>query len=148
VANHQANILGLATNTTAAIQYYHEKGQIPRNKLVVGIPLYGRSFLACAGPGTPFNGVGQGSWEAGVYDYRSLPPPGATVYYDREAIASYSFDPAKGEMISFDDGATARAKAEWIVRNGLGGAMYWEISGSSNVPPTCSWGVRLRLIIL
>lgn len=32
-------------------------------------------------------------------------------------------------MISFDDEATALAKAAWILDVGLGGAMYWELSG-------------------
>jgi len=135
VANHQANVLGLTTNTATAVQYYHENGQIPRHKLVIGIPLYGRSFLSCNGPGTPFRGVGQGSWEAGVYDYRSLPLHGATVFHDRDLFAAYSYDPRKGEMITYDDTPTVQAKADWIIRNGLGGAMFWEISGDKDLGP-------------
>ena len=96
---------------------------------MIGFPLYGRSFLDTDGPGTPFNDVGPGTWETGVYDYRALPLPNAKVEYDSGAIASWSYDSSKREMVSFDDEECARAKAEWIVKEGLRGGMYWELSG-------------------
>jgi len=64
-AGHQANVFGGEANTASAVEYYHRKGGIPLSKLIIGIPLYGRSFLNTDGPGHPFTGVGQGSWEAG-----------------------------------------------------------------------------------
>jgi len=85
--------------------------------------------MATEGPERPFSGVGPGSWEQGVYDYRALPLPSSKVYHDDERIASWSYDPRKQEMISFDDEEVARKKANWIAREGLGGAMYWELSG-------------------
>lgn len=66
VAGHQANVFGGPASTSAAVDHYHQRGGIPLSKLVIGIPLYGRSFLATNGPGHPFSGVGQGSWEAGA----------------------------------------------------------------------------------
>jgi len=128
-AGHQANVFGGEANTASAVEYYHRKGGIPLSRLIIGIPLYGRSFLNTDGPGHPFTGVGQGSWEAGTYDYRALPLPGASVFRDHSRVASWSYDPQKKEMISFDDEATALAKATWILDLGLGGAMYWELSG-------------------
>lgn len=95
----------------------------------MGIPLYGRSFLNTDGPGTPFNGLGQGSWESGVYDYRALPLPGSHVLRDERALASWTFDYGRREMVSFDDAAVGRWKGEWIAREGLGGSMFWELSG-------------------
>lgn len=55
------------------------------------------------------------------------------MYQDHQALAAWSYDPQKGEMITFDDEPTALAKAAWIVDRGLGGAMYWELSGTSHV---------------
>lgn len=66
---------------------------------------------------------------AGTYDYRALPLPGSTVQQDHSQIASWTYDPQKQELISFDDPPTALAKASWILDQGLAGAMYWELSG-------------------
>jgi chitinase len=79
VANHQANVRGPPISTTMAVDWYKSQGIHP-TKLVIGMPLYGRSFLNTNGPGHPFQDVGEGSWERGSYDYRALPLPGATVY--------------------------------------------------------------------
>lgn len=100
-----------------------------REKLVLGTPLYGRSFLNTEGPGTSYSGLGPGTWENGVYDYRVLPLPGSTVHVDRKAIASWSYDLTKKEMISFDSEEIAKLKGEYINKEGLGGSMFWELSG-------------------
>lgn len=44
-------------------------------------------------------------------------------------MASWSYDYEKKEMISFDDEAVGRRKGEWIGELGLGGSMFWELSG-------------------
>ena len=93
------------------------------------MPLYGRSFANTEGPGTPFNGVGGGSWEQGVYDYRALPLPGSHVFRDEKAIASWTYNYQTKEMVSFDSEEVAMWKGEWIKKEGLGGSMFWELSG-------------------
>jgi len=130
VSGHQANVYGGAMNTQRAVDFYTSRG-VPRNKLIIGIPLYGRSFMNTAGPGpgAPFSGVGPGSWEEGTYDYRALPVPGSTVYHDDSIMASWSYDPRKKEFITFDTDRVGWLKGQWIAREGLGGGMYWELSG-------------------
>ncbi|KAF7321311.1 Glyco-18 domain-containing protein [Mycena kentingensis (nom. inval.)] len=128
VANHQANVHGGPLSASKAIHWYISQG-VDRSKIIMGLPLYGRSFANTEGPGKPFSGIGQGSWEKGVYDYRALPLPGASMFRDEKALASWSYDYETREMISFDSEEVAAWKAHWIKDEGLGGAMVWELSG-------------------
>jgi hypothetical protein len=93
------------------------------------MPLYGRSFLNTAGLGQPYDGVGAGSWEEGVYDFKDLPLPGAQEFYDAEAGATFSYDAGKEMLVSYDTVEMALRKVDYIAEEGLGGAMWWEISG-------------------
>ncbi|KAG5635271.1 hypothetical protein H0H81_011874, partial [Sphagnurus paluster] len=126
--NHQANVYGGSMSVSEAIYHFTSEG-VPRNKIVMGIPLYGRSFAGSNGPGMPFSGAGGGSWEDGVYDYRVLPLPGAYVQHDKRALASWTYHPDTQELVSFDSEDVARWKGEWIRREGLAGSMFWELSG-------------------
>jgi chitinase len=138
-AGHQANIYKSKSKPGAtpfcaddAINYYIANG-LPARKLVLGMPLYGRAFLNTDGPGSPYNGIGTpeqpGSWEAGVWDYKALPRPGATESFDPDIIASWSYDFGKRMMVTYDTVECERKKCEYIRQKGLGGAMWWETSG-------------------
>ena len=59
VAGHQANLRGGAISVERAVDFYRSRG-VAADKLVVGMPLYGRSFANTDGIGRPFQGVGQG----------------------------------------------------------------------------------------
>jgi chitinase len=135
-AGHQANLYPSSSHpnctpfsTTKAIHDYTAAG-VPSNKIVLGMPLYGRAFQNTAGPGKPFSGTGEGSWENGVWDYKALPRQGAHVHHDEKIGASYSFDNncGGGTMVSFDDPAVVKQKIGFIREKGLGGAMWWESS--------------------
>ncbi|KAG8739900.1 hypothetical protein FRC10_004999 [Ceratobasidium sp. 414] len=66
---------------------------------------------------------------SGIYDYKVLPPAGSKVVEDKTLVASYSYNSATKELISYDTPDIAKMKADYIVKKGLAGAMFWELSG-------------------
>ncbi|KAI1131467.1 glycoside hydrolase superfamily [Nemania abortiva] len=133
-AGHQANLRRSTANpastpfdTESAIAAYTSRGVAP-GKIVLGMPLYGRAFQATDGPGAPYSGVGEGTWENGVHDYKKLPLEGAEERVDHEAGATYCYHPGTRTMVTYDTVPMARQKAEYVARRGLGGAMWWESS--------------------
>ena len=93
------------------------------------MPLYGRAFTDTSGPGQPYNGVGVGSWADGVWDYKALSQTGCEVANLDQEAASYCYNPGSRLFISYDTPEVARKKGEYIKSKGLGGGMWWELSG-------------------
>ncbi|QGI69904.1 probable endochitinase [Fusarium fujikuroi] len=114
-------------NTDQAVKAY-VNGGVPSAKMVLGMPIYGRAFENTAGLGQPYSGVGSGSWENGIWDYKALPKAGASLVYDRDAQASYSYDSNTKELISFDTPGMVENKVLYIKNLSLGGSMFWEAS--------------------
>ncbi|KAG6136549.1 Endochitinase B1 [Claviceps purpurea] len=138
VSGHQANLYPRSDpstpfSTSVAVDYYTSHG-VAANKIVLGMPLYGRAFENTKGLGQPFQGVGQGTWENGVFDYKKLPLEGAEVYCDEKAQATYCYNAAQQKLVSYDTPSMARTKAGYIKERGLGGAMWWESSGDKHEP--------------
>ncbi|KAJ5476812.1 Glycoside hydrolasesuperfamily [Penicillium sp. IBT 31633x] len=133
-AGHNANLYASGDNpastpfnTDQAINYYSSQG-VPTNKIVLGMPLYGRAFTNTDGPGRPYNGVGGGTWENGVWDYKGLPLPGCAVTVLDQPGASYCYNGGSRTFVSYDTPEIARKKAQYIQSRGLGGGMWWESS--------------------
>ncbi|KAK7719721.1 Chitinase 4 [Diaporthe eres] len=137
-AGHQANLFANAGNpgaakysTDKAVTDYVARG-VPASKILLGLPTYGRAFESTDGLGKPFYGVGPGSatlQTPGLWLYKDLPRPGAGEQYDEIAGASWSYDPAARELISYDNVRSARVKASYLKGKGLAGSFFWEASG-------------------
>lgn len=134
LSGHQANLYPSRDNpgatpfsTITAVEHYVKSGVAP-NKLVVGMPLYGRAFENTGGLGQPFQGVGEGTWENGVFDYKKLPLAGAQEHYDSASAASYCYSSQQRKLVTYDTPGMAKIKTDFIQQRGLGGAMWWESS--------------------
>ena len=46
-------------------------------------------------------------------------------------ISSYSYDPVKKELVSYDTPNIATMKAQYIASKGFAGAMYWDVSATA-----------------
>ena len=56
------------------------------------------------------------------------------MHINAKAVASWSYDPMTHEMVSFDSEEVARMKGEYIMKQDLGGSMFWELSGDKGSP--------------
>ncbi|KAH8727237.1 glycosyl hydrolases family 18-domain-containing protein [Phaeosphaeriaceae sp. PMI808] len=128
LAPSKSNPKSTPFDTESVIQNYLRTG-VPSSKLNLGMPLYGRAFTNAVGLGQTYNGIGKGTWEAGMYDFKDLPLNEANEYWDQEAYATYSYDNSTGMLVTYDTKDLALAKTKYIKKNGLGGGMWWEVSG-------------------
>ena len=110
-------------------------------KIVLGVAMYGRGWTGVSGyaDANPFTGAAAGpvlgTWEAGVVDYRQIAQYAMTgdwrYGYDAAAEAPYLFQPAAGDLITFDDARSAAAKGQYALARQLGGLFAWEIDADN-----------------
>ncbi|GKT44654.1 endochitinase 1 [Colletotrichum spaethianum] len=133
---HQSNVyrsrpnpLSTKASIERAIDDYVKEGISP-GKINLGMPLSGRAFSNTQGLGKPYYGQPNGNrGQPGIWLYKGLPRPGAKVYWDNVAKATYSYDNATLQLVSFDNMKSAKYKQEYIKKKKLGGAMFWEATG-------------------
>lgn len=104
----------------------YNKCNVPNEKIIVGLPFYGRVFKET-------NGIGQSSVAGGavtqtyIYEtYLSKRPEGVTIGFDDECKVPYIYDSNQKIFISYDDERSIVYKTEYIAMKGLAGMMYWQ----------------------
>ncbi|XP_076455717.1 uncharacterized protein LOC143290262 [Babylonia areolata] len=108
-----------------------------REKLVMGIPFYGRSFTICRDdvtPGLRHCGVGRAApytRENGFVSYYEMESNLKSqdwhrVWLERERVP-YAYNVKTRQWVGYDDLRSVRIKAEYIRQEGLGGAMVWSL---------------------
>lgn len=137
VAAHQANLYPSGETPAAtphsvdrAVRDYLARG-VPADKIVLGVPAFGRAFEQTDGLGRPFvHPPRRGSYTPGWWDYKDLPIEGeGGVFRDDEAVAVWRYDACARELISYDDPGTVRDKVDYLRTLGLRGVMFWEAAG-------------------
>lgn len=109
----------------------------PKEKLIVGIPTYGRSWTLSSSSmaiGSPASGgatSGPITQTPGFLGYneicQNVKNNGWTVYKDQSNnMGPYAV--LGNQWVGYDDPEMAAVKAKYIMDNDLGGAMFWDLS--------------------
>jgi GH18 family chitinase len=115
---------------------------IPSRKIVLGMPLYGRTFKGVSqltdsdnGPNKAFSSGGDpgaATQEAGFLAYYEILERLSTGGFKRgwheQTHTPYAYSSATGEWISYDDEESLGWKASYLIQKKLGGAMVFAIS--------------------
>lgn len=119
----------LSADTT--VKVYRDRFGVPAEKLLLGAAFYGKGWR---GAGPRQNGLFQPGQPLGEYagNYHYLierMQRGFTRHWDESAQAPWLYHPGEQIFITYDDPQSLAAKAEYIKQNGLGGVMFWELTG-------------------
>ena len=112
---------------SSAVAYTTLQG-VPGNKILLGIPCYGRSFLGAKKVGDTFSGH---AGEEGTFEYRDLPRPRAKATFDDNIGGAYCVGP-DGGFVSYDDQKSVAMKADFAKQQKLAGMFYWTGTGDTN----------------
>ena len=128
---------------------------VPANKLVLGTAMYGRGWEGVkpdtlTDPNDPMTGTAtgklkgstqQGVWEDGVIDYKGIKTymlgankqgiNGFEYGYDSQAEAPWVWNSKTGQLITFDDDRSVKAKGAYVRSLGLAGLFSWEIDADN-----------------
>jgi chitinase len=129
------------SNIDYTVQIYLNAG-VAANKLVLGIPLYGRSWTGCSATNQGLyqscTGVATGLIANGIHEYGNLEKQGwingkgFVRYWNNSAKTPWLFNKSTGTFITYEDPESIAIKAKYIKSQRLGGAMLWEISQDFN----------------
>jgi len=121
-------------NGDAAVKQYLAAG-VPSEKIVLGVPFYGRGF---AGVTARNNGINQ-PYERyeGDHSYDELVgkfigKQGFARYWDEHAQAPYLWNSASRTFISYDDPQSIATKVCYVRARHLGGMMFWDLGSDRN----------------
>lgn len=118
-------------NVAGAVQYYREHG-VPADKLVLGVPFYGRGFKVTGdapdGLYQPYSAPADGGdWR--VIKSRYLDQPGWTKHWQPQAQSPWLYNAAGKIFISYEDPRSIGLRAQFAREQGLAGVFMWELTG-------------------
>jgi len=125
-SGHNAPLYAPATDFDGSghqgVQYLYGSRGIPKAKLHLGAPFYGKEFNA-----TRLYGPSTGGTQL---EYNSIAPrmsTGWTRYWDNVAKVPYLMNGSNNRFVTFDDSLSLSIKFDYIKQNGLGGMMIWAL---------------------
>lgn len=134
-AGHHANLYTTdddrnGISVEKAVAAYEAAGVLPE-KLVLGVPFYGRSWIMKSDDNHGINQLVQSVVQAGGYTYirdTLSQQAGFVRYWDNRAKAPYLWHAARKQLVSFEDEESIREKCAFVHSHKLGGIMFWQFA--------------------
>src|SRR5262245_41976444 len=126
-------------SAAATMEYLLQEKGLPANRLALGIPLYGRGFLATEAYGQvtrPPEGTiqkkGRGNSPVPPGNYSNLhrlrEEGGWKRTWDDETKNPWLISPDGKVVVGYDDAESVAIKTEWAMQKGLRGVCFWQIA--------------------
>lgn len=128
---HHANLFPNGTkgrSASNAVKEHLEFG-VPAEKIVLGVPFYGRMWQQVEP--TDHGLFQSGKFKRGLpnSEIQELMNDSTYIrYWDEKAAAPYIYSKRDSAWITYEDEESMVRKMDFIKENGLGGAMFWELS--------------------
>ncbi len=135
LASHHTNLFTSRSNPSdnsadKAVQAYINAG-VPASKIVMGLAFYGKNLKL-----TENSGIGLGDTIASMANHFGkgftflkdslINKKGFVAFKDDEAKAPYLFNLDTKVFITYDDEWSVANKCDYVLKNKLGGVMFWE----------------------
>ncbi|MEM1118797.1 MAG: glycoside hydrolase family 18 protein [Bacteroidota bacterium] len=132
VSKYDDNAVTLCAAT--AVQQHLDAG-IPANKLVLGVPFYGRWWHSV-------DSINNGCYQkrviegGGAYTYNFIADSlinknGFQYHWDEKAKAPYLWRPTDGQFVTYENPKSLKIKVDFVKSKKLGGIMFWEFNGDN-----------------
>jgi chitinase len=117
-----------------AVEYYHQHG-VPHDKLVLGVPFYGRGFKVTTdsadGLYQPYSApFDAGDWRRIKQEF--LDKPGWQRHWHPVAQTPWLYNAADKVFISYEDPDSIRLRADYARDQKLRGVFTWELTGDDD----------------
>jgi chitinase len=125
-AGHNAPLYAPATDNDGSghqgIQYLRNQRGIPKEKILLGVPFYGKECNASQLYGAT------ASWSDLEYSsVASRLKSGWDYFWDEISKVPYLLNASRTRFVTFDDSLSLSGKCEYAKANGLGGVMIWAL---------------------
>ena len=111
----------------ASMKYWNLRRQIPKNKLCIGIPLYGRLFPVKQ-PYTELKPTDRTKHKTLAYvDIKKLEQKGWSKKWDYNSQVPWMLSPDGSGVIAYDDRNSVAKKASWGYKQKYRGIFFWAI---------------------
>lgn len=133
VTGHHTQLLSTAAQEASvdySVRYLKNLG-VPPSKIVIGAAFYARTW-------EQVENVNNGLYQTGKFKsfvpYKNFPQrisetSGFAFFRDPASQAPYAYSASRKEFATFDDATSVAMKTKFARAKGLGGIMFWELSG-------------------